>query len=171
MKLWLFFWYLCFFLDQGTENIIYVTTNCSILHFCSRLNNALIKNSIEIHVFFPRQQMFACLHWIAWLNPGFCLITIRISSIPSIFEILLNRLFITKKKAAMVSAVKIADQFYTLIASFLTCFWLSRLTFMPNGVSKPMADSRPKGSRFQLDHLQVVEMQHWHLCPLVDLAV
>ena len=52
--------------------------------------------------------------------------------------------------------------------------WLGHLAFVPDGLSKSMADSRPKGFQLQLGHLRVGKLQHWHLCPLciaLDLAV
>ena len=48
------------------------------------------------------------------------------------------------------------------------------LTEVLNGLSKPMAVSRPKGPQLRLGHLRVGKLQHWQLClPCValDLAV
>ena len=44
--------------------------------------------------------------------------------------------------------------------SILPWAWLDRLAFVPDGVSKPMAYSRPKGPRLRLGHLRVGELQH-----------
>ena len=52
--------------------------------------------------------------------------------------------------------------------------WLGRLAFVPDGVSKSMADLRLKGLWLRLDHLRVGERQHWHLCSpciALDLTV
>ena len=37
---------------------------------------------------------------------------------------------------------------------------LSRLAFVPDGVSKSMADLKPKGLQLLLGHLRVGELQH-----------
>ena len=37
-------------------------------------------------------------------------------------------------------------------------FWLGRLAFVPDGVLKPMADSRPKGPQLRLGHPRVGEL-------------
>ena len=52
--------------------------------------------------------------------------------------------------------------------------WLVRLAFEPDGVSKSMADSRPKSPQLRLGHLRLGDLQHWHLCTpciALDLAV
>ena len=51
---------------------------------------------------------------------------------------------------------------------------LGRLVFVSDGVSKSMADSRPKGPQFRLGHIWVSELLFWHLCTLciaLDLTV
>ena len=53
----------------------------------------------------------------------------------------------------------------------VTWLWLGRLAFLPDGVSKSMADLRLKGLQLWLGHLQVAELQHRHLCIALDLAV
>ena len=37
-------------------------------------------------------------------------------------------------------------------------FWLGRLAFVSDGVSKPMTDSRPKGPQLRLGHPRVGEL-------------
>ena len=47
-------------------------------------------------------------------------------------------------------------------------------TFVPDGVSKSMADSRPKCPQLRLGHLLVGELKHCHhgpLCIALDVAV
>ena len=46
---------------------------------------------------------------------------------------------------------------YTMVDTYLA-FWLGRLAFVSDGVSKSMADLRPKGSQLRLGHLQVGEL-------------
>ena len=48
---------------------------------------------------------------------------------------------------------------YTLIWFILPWLLLGRLAFVLDGVSKSMADSRPKGPQLRLGHLQVGELQ------------
>ena len=53
-------------------------------------------------------------------------------------------------------------------------FWLDRLTFVSDGVSKPMADSRPKGPQLRLGHPRVGELLFCPLCThciALDLTV
>ena len=46
-----------------------------------------------------------------------------------------------------------SDKYYRFLA-----FWLGRLAFVPDGWSKSMADSRPKGLQLRLGHLRVGEL-------------
>ena len=45
--------------------------------------------------------------------------------------------------------------------------WLGCLAFIPDRVSKSIADSRLKGPWLRLSHLWVGELQHWHLWSLL----
>ena len=97
--------------------------------------------------------------WVEILDPARC--TVREVAVSVVW--LAVRTLVTLLRSLLN---KYYREIYTSPA-----FWLGRLAFVSDGISKPMADSRPKGPQLRLGHPRVGDLLFCPPCIALDLTV